>query len=108
MGSTDCRVDEPDAPGLFALVCDARTIAGKPETNRLTFVLFDGSVNDLVGTIEMNGRAGLNSWYRPMLATHQIRNLTRPSLSCSSSRMWPRTCCCVISKKGFGHTISNT
>lgn len=66
LGSTAWRFDEPDAPGLFALVYDARTmtIADRPETDRLTFVLFEDSVNNPVGTIEINGRAGLNSWYQ--------------------------------------------
>jgi hypothetical protein len=66
LGSTAWRFDEPDAPGLFALVYDARsmTIADKPETDLLTFVLFEESVNDPVGDIEINGRAGLNSWYQ--------------------------------------------
>lgn len=39
------------------------TIADDPETEPLTFVLFNESVNEPVGTIEINGRAGLNSWY---------------------------------------------
>lgn len=66
LGSTAWRFTEPDAPGLFALVYDARTmtIAERPETDRLTFVLFEESVTNPVGTIEINGRPGLNSWYQ--------------------------------------------
>lgn len=66
LGSTAWRFHEPDAPGLFALVYDARTmtIAERPETDRLTFVLFEESVNDPVGATEITGRAGLNSWYQ--------------------------------------------
>lgn len=65
LGSTAWRFNEPDAPGLFALVYDAggMKIADRPETDRLTFVLFEDSVNDPVGAIEIGGRAGLNSWY---------------------------------------------
>jgi hypothetical protein len=66
LGSTAWRFNEPDAPGLFALVYDARamTIADKPETDRLTFVLFEESVSNPVGDIEIDGRAGLNLWYQ--------------------------------------------
>jgi hypothetical protein len=64
--STAWRLKEPDAPGLIALVYDAESkrIADRPETDRLTFVLLEGSVNDPVGAIEIDGRAGLNSWYQ--------------------------------------------
>jgi hypothetical protein len=66
LGSTAWRLKEPDAPGLIALVYDAESkrIADRPETDRLTFVLLEGSVNDPVGAIEIDGRAGLNSWYQ--------------------------------------------
>lgn len=65
LGSTAWRFDEPDAPGLFALVYDTRTvtIAESPETDKMTFVLFEGSVDEPVGTIEIEGRVGLNLWY---------------------------------------------
>jgi hypothetical protein len=65
-GSTAWRLNEPDAPGLFALVYNAGSmkIAESPETDRLTFVLFEGSVNDPVGTVQIGGRVRLNSWYQ--------------------------------------------
>jgi hypothetical protein len=65
LGSTAWRFDEPDAPGLFALVYDTRSmaIAERPETDRLTFALIEQSVNDPVGTVEIEGRSGLNLWY---------------------------------------------
>lgn len=66
LGSTAWRFEEPDAPGLFALVYDARSmkIADRPETDRLTFVLFEESVNDPIGNIEIVGRPGLNFWFQ--------------------------------------------
>lgn len=66
LGSTAWRFDEPDAPGLFALVYDARDtkIVERPETDPLTFVLFEESVNDPIGTVEIFGRFGLNFWYQ--------------------------------------------
>jgi len=66
LGSTAWRLKEPDAPGLVALVYNAGSmkIADSPETDRLTFVLFEDSFNDPVGAIEIVGRAGLNSWYQ--------------------------------------------
>jgi hypothetical protein len=66
LGSTAWRLKEPDAPGLVALVYNAGSmkIADSPETDRLTFVLFEDSVNDPIGAIEIGGRAGLNSWYQ--------------------------------------------
>lgn len=65
LGNTAWRFDEPDAPGLFALVYDAGSmkIPERPETDRLAFVIFEDSVDDPVGAIEIGGRAGLNCWY---------------------------------------------
>lgn len=65
LGSTAWRIDEPDAPGLFVLVYDARCMAivDAPETDTMTFVLFQQTVNEPVGTIEIDGRTGLNRWY---------------------------------------------
>lgn len=64
-GSTAWRFTEPDAPGLFALVYNAGSmkIAESPDTDLLTFEIYEDHVDDIVGAIEIGGRAGLNLCY---------------------------------------------
>lgn len=65
LGSTAWYITEPDAPGVFALVYEARsmTIPLAPAFEKLTFALFDGSVDKPLGSIDIDGRPGLNQWY---------------------------------------------
>lgn len=89
-GLTAWRSTEPDAPGLFALVYDAcgMKVPDSPETDTMTFVLFEEGVNAPIGNIEIHGRAGLNFWYLthvghepdkepdgPLPITHLITNV---------------------------------
>ncbi|MFC5511136.1 hypothetical protein ACFPOU_08345 [Massilia jejuensis] len=59
------RVTEPDAPGLFALISDGQglTIPPAPETDDLTIAIFDEAIEETLGSIEVDGREGLNRWY---------------------------------------------
>ena len=64
-GSTAWRATEPDAPGLFALISDGEglTIPMAPETDDLTIAIFDEGVEEALGSVVIDGRAGLNRWY---------------------------------------------
>lgn len=64
-GCTAWRATEPDAPGLFALISDEHALAIPlaPETDDLTIAIFDEGVEETLGSIEIDGRAGLNRWY---------------------------------------------
>lgn len=66
LGSTAWQASEPDAPGLFALVyaTEYLKIPIDPNTEDLTFAVFRGSGNESIGTFNIEGRAGLNLWYR--------------------------------------------
>lgn len=59
------RASEPDAPGLFALVsCEhGMAIPLAPETDTMIIAIFDVGVVETLGSIEIDGRAGLNCWY---------------------------------------------
>jgi hypothetical protein len=65
LGSTAWKLIEPDAPGLFVLVYEAKTltIPTAPETDQMSFALFDGSIDKPLGSIDLTGRPGLNQWY---------------------------------------------
>lgn len=64
-GCTAWRATEPDAPGLFALISDSQGLAIPlaPETEDLTIAIFDEDVDETLGSIDLDGRAGLNRWY---------------------------------------------
>jgi len=59
------RATEPDAPGLFALISDGQGLAIPlaPETGDLTIAIFDETIEETLGSIEVDGREGLNRWY---------------------------------------------
>lgn len=59
------RATEPDAPGLFALISDGQGLAIPlaPETEDLTIAIFDEEIEETLGSIEVDGREGLNRWY---------------------------------------------
>lgn len=59
------RATEPDAPGLFALVsCEhGMAIPLEPETDNMIIAVFDNGVEETLGSLEVDGRAGLNRWY---------------------------------------------
>ena len=59
------RASEPDAPGLFALISCAHgmSIPLAPETDTQIIAIFDDGVVETLGSIEIDGRAGLNCWY---------------------------------------------
>lgn len=59
------RATEPDAPGLFALISDGQALAIPlaPETDHLTIAIFDEAIEETLGSIEVDGREGLNRWY---------------------------------------------
>lgn len=59
------RATEPDAPGLFALISDGQGLAipRAPETEDLKIAIFDEEVEETLGSIEVDGREGLNRWY---------------------------------------------
>lgn len=59
------RVNEPDAPGLFALIADQGGSASplEPETDDFTISIFLDGVAETIGFVEIDGRAGLNRWY---------------------------------------------
>ena len=64
-GSMAWRASEPDAPGLFALISDEHGMAipVAPETDDMTIAIFDEDVEETLGSIIIDGRAGLNRWY---------------------------------------------
>ena len=64
-GCTAWRTTEPDAPGLFALVSDERGLAIplEPETDDLTIAIFNERVDETLGSVVLDGRAGLIRWY---------------------------------------------
>lgn len=64
-GSMAWRASEPDAPGLFALISDEYGVAipVAPETDDMTIAIFDEDVEETLGSIIIDGRAGLNRWY---------------------------------------------
>lgn len=59
------RATEPDAPGLFALISDGQgqAIPLAPDTDDLTIAIFDEEIEETLGSIEVDGREGLNRWY---------------------------------------------
>lgn len=59
------RAFEPDAPGLFAIITDEHGLAVPmaPETNDMIIAIFDETVPETLGSIEIDGRAGLVRWY---------------------------------------------
>lgn len=64
-GTMAWRTSEPDAPGLFALISDEHGVAipVAPETDDMTIAIFAEDVNETLGSIIIDGRAGLNRWY---------------------------------------------
>lgn len=64
-GSTVWRTDERDAPCLFALIYEKRSMAipTAPETDTMTFAIFNESIDEPAGSIDIQGRAGMNRWY---------------------------------------------
>lgn len=63
-GRSAWRAEEPDAPGLFALIADAQTetIPLAPETAHMTFSIFEEGNDKAIGSHHIEGRAGLNGW----------------------------------------------
>lgn len=59
------RAFEPDAPGLFAIITDEHGLAvpPAPETDDMIIAIFDETVPETLGSIEIDGRAGLVRWY---------------------------------------------
>lgn len=64
-GMAAWRADERDAPGLFALISngDGTTPPVAPETGDITIAIFDETVEETLGSIVIDGRPGLNTWY---------------------------------------------
>jgi hypothetical protein len=64
-GSMAWRATEPDAPGLFAIIADeaGTAIPLAPETDDMIIAIFDEDLPETLGSIEIDGRAGLNRWY---------------------------------------------
>lgn len=64
-GSTAWRATERDAPGLFALISDEHGMAIPlaPETGDITIAIFEEGVKETLGSVVLDGRAGLNRWY---------------------------------------------
>lgn len=58
------RAIERDAPGLFALISNGDgTAPPTPETGDITIAIFDETVEETLGSIVIDGRPGLNTWY---------------------------------------------
>lgn len=57
---------EQDAPGLFGLIyrTENHVIPLAPETDSMTFTIFEAGTEKPLGTHIIEGRGGLNSWYR--------------------------------------------
>lgn len=64
-GTAAWRAVERDAPGLFALISNGEGTAPPiaPETDDITIALFDEGVEETLGSVVIDGRAGLNIWY---------------------------------------------
>jgi hypothetical protein len=63
--TTAWRVEEPEAPGMFAIIADGtgNRVPVDPEVDDMILALFDDQVPETLGSVEIDGRAGLNRWY---------------------------------------------
>jgi len=64
-GRSAWRAKEPDAPGLFALISSTQSAAIPlaPETDSMTFSVFEEGNDKAIGSHVIEGRQGLNFWY---------------------------------------------
>lgn len=63
--TTAWRTEEPDAPGLFAVIADedGNQVPRNPEIDNMVIAIFDEALPETLGSIEVDGRQGLNHWY---------------------------------------------
>lgn len=63
--TTAWRVEEPEVPGMFAIIADGtgNHVPADPEAGDMILALFDDQVPETLGSVEIDGRAGLNRWY---------------------------------------------
>jgi hypothetical protein len=60
---TAWRATEFDAPGLFALITTGADVPNAPETDTMTFAVYEEGVNMPLGAHVIVGRPGLNQFY---------------------------------------------
>jgi hypothetical protein len=60
------RMVNSDAPGYFALITDegGSAIPSEPDNENLTIAIFSDEIIDPLQTLEIDGRSGLNRWYK--------------------------------------------
>jgi ribA/ribD-fused uncharacterized protein len=63
LGSTAWRAAERDAPGLFAMITAGADAPRTPETDTMTFAIYEEGADTPLGAHVIGGRPGLNQFY---------------------------------------------